>query len=181
MTPLLAHLMETGFGGFYDGIAHLLMTPTDLLLVVGLSILAGQQGPAGGRTLLLVLPLAWLIGGRLGQPMPPVALVELISIVWFTAIGVLVALQTRLNRRLLALLACISGLLFGFGNGSTMELSGLLPQDLFGVIVAVTVIAVLVSAQVVASHRQWICIVFRGAGSWIAAAGLLALGLQFKG
>ena len=113
--------------------------------------------------------------------MPPVALVELISIVWFTAIGVLVALQTRLNRRLLALLACISGLLFGFGNGSTMELSGLLPQDMFGFNVAVSVIAVLVSAQVVASHRQWICIVLRGAGSWIAAAGLLALGLQFKG
>ena len=43
MTLLLAHLMETGFGGFYDGIAHLLMTPTDLLVVVGLSILAGQQ------------------------------------------------------------------------------------------------------------------------------------------
>ena len=75
----------------------------------------------------------------------------------------------------------VLGLLFGFGNGSTMELSGLLPQDLFGVIVAVSVIVLLVSAQVAASHRQWICIVFRGAGSWIAAAGLLALGLQFKG
>ena len=158
-----------------------LLMPPDLLLVVILSILAGQQGRAGARTLLLVLPLAWLIGGRLGQLMPAVVILELISIVWFTAIGVLVALQTRLNRRLLVLLACISGLLFGFGNGSTMELTGLLPQDLLGVIVAVSVIAVLVSAQVVASHRQWICIVFRGAGSWIAAAGLLALGLQFKG
>ena len=181
MTLLLAHLMETGFGGFYDGIAHLLITPTDLLLVVGLSILAGQQGPAGGRTLLLVLPLAWLIGGRLGQPVGPVAVIELISVIWLTAIGVLVALQTRLNKLSLVVLACISGLLFGFGNGSTMGLTGLLPQDLFGVIGAVSVIAVLVTAQVVASHRQWICIVFRGAGSWIAAAGLLALGLQFKG
>lgn len=181
MAPLLAHLMETGFGGFYDGVAHLLMTPTDLLLVLGLSILAGQQGPAGGRTLLLVLPLAWLIGARLGQPMAPVAMVEWISIVWLTVIGVLVALQWRLRRLTLVLLASISGLLFGFGNGSTMGLSGLLPQDLFGVVVAVSVIAVLVSAQVVASHRDWIRIAFRGAGSWIAAAGLLALGLQFKG
>ena len=47
MTPLFAHLMETGFGGFYDGIAHLLITPADLLLVLGLSVLSGQQGPAG--------------------------------------------------------------------------------------------------------------------------------------
>ena len=62
MSPLFAHLMETGFGGFYDGIAHLLITPGELLLVLGLSLLSGQQGPAGGRMLLLVLPLLPLCG-----------------------------------------------------------------------------------------------------------------------
>ena len=56
MPVLFAHLMQTGFGGFYDGIAHLFITPTDLLLVVGLALLAGQQGSAGGRRLLMLLP-----------------------------------------------------------------------------------------------------------------------------
>jgi hypothetical protein len=70
MTPVFAHLMETGFGGFYDGIAHLLITPADLLLVLGLSLLSGQQGPAGGRVLLLVLPLSWLLGGGLVRCWP---------------------------------------------------------------------------------------------------------------
>mgnify|MGYP007048309392 CR=1 FL=1 len=46
MSPLFAHLMETGFGGFYDGIAHLLITPADLLLV----LVSGQRpAPPGAR------------------------------------------------------------------------------------------------------------------------------------
>ena len=95
MTPLLAHLMETGFGGFYDGIAHLLITPGDLLLVLGLSLRSGQQGQAGGR-MLLVLPLSWWLGGCLGQALPH-RIPSAISILWFTAIGCLVALQWRLR------------------------------------------------------------------------------------
>ena len=92
MTPVFAHLMETGFGGFYDGIAHLLITPADLLLVLGLSLLSGQQGPAGGRVLLLVLPLSWLLGGGLGQMLALGDSLEMVSILWFTLIGCLVAL-----------------------------------------------------------------------------------------
>ena len=87
MSPLFAHLMETGFGGFYDGIAHLLITPGDLLLVLGLSLLSGQQGPTGGRMLLLVLPLSWWLGGCLGQLLTLGDSLETISILWFTAIG----------------------------------------------------------------------------------------------
>ena len=67
MPLLFAHLMQTGFGRFYDGIAHLFLTPSDLLLVLGLALLAGQQGPQGGRLLLTLLPLSWWIGLAVGQ------------------------------------------------------------------------------------------------------------------
>ena len=181
MTPVFAHLMETGFGGFYDGIAHLLITPADLLLVLGLSLLSGQQGPAGGRVLLLVLPLCWLLGGGLGQMLALGDSLDIASILWFTLIGCLVALQCLLQPRRLAVLSAISGLLFGLGNGSTMPLDGPLSLDLLGVVSALSVLAALVSAQTSVSRREWIRISLRVVGSWIAAAGLLTLGLQFRG
>jgi hypothetical protein len=67
MPLLFAHLTETGFGGFYDGIVHLLITPSDVLLVLGLALLAGQQGAAGGRLLLALLPVSWWLGGSVGR------------------------------------------------------------------------------------------------------------------
>lgn len=36
-----AHLVNSGFGPFYDGSAHLFVMPEDLLLVVAISLLAG--------------------------------------------------------------------------------------------------------------------------------------------
>jgi hypothetical protein len=35
-TPAQAHVMNTGFGPFYDGLTHPLVTPEDLLPVVAL-------------------------------------------------------------------------------------------------------------------------------------------------
>jgi hydrogenase/urease accessory protein HupE len=57
-----AHLMNTGFGPFYDGLAHLFVTPEDLLPVIALALLAGLRGPSFGRAVLLALPVAWLVG-----------------------------------------------------------------------------------------------------------------------
>jgi urease accessory protein len=43
-TPAHAHLMNTGFGPFYDGLAHPLMSPEDLLPVAAMTLLAGLGG-----------------------------------------------------------------------------------------------------------------------------------------
>ena len=91
------------------------------------------------------------------------------------------ALQWRLQPRWPAVLSAISGLLFGLGNGSTMPLDGPLSLDLLGVVSALSVLAALVSAQTSVSRREWVRISLRVVGSWIAAAGLLTLGLQFRG
>jgi hydrogenase/urease accessory protein HupE len=61
------HLMNTGFGPFYDGLTHLFVTPEDLLPVIALSLLAGLRGPRFGRVVLLALPLAWLVGSAAGS------------------------------------------------------------------------------------------------------------------
>ena len=181
MPVLFAHLMQTGFGGFYDGIAHVLITPVDLLVVLGLSLLAGQQGPAGGRLLLALLPLSWWLGGMAGLQLRfPISL-TLLTTLLLILVGVLVALARRLKPSLLAGVVVVSGLAFGLANGFTLPAaSGGLSLDLLGVVSAVTVLVLLISGQVAVTERAWLRIAQRVAGSWIAAAGLLALGLLLK-
>src|ERR1700731_2111833 len=69
-----AHLMNTGFGPFSDGLTHLVVTPEDLLPVIALSLWAGLRGPIFGRTVLFSLPVAWLVGSAAGILLnPPIA------------------------------------------------------------------------------------------------------------
>lgn len=51
---------------------------------------------------------------------------------------------------------------------------------MLGVVSAVAVLSVLISAQVAATHSSGFRMAVRVAGSWIAAAGLLSLGLLLK-
>ena len=75
----------------------------------------------------------------------------------------------------------LSGLAFGLANGFTLPAAaGGLSLDLLGVVSAVTVLVLLISGQVAVTERAWLRIAQRVAGSWIAAAGLLALGLLLK-
>ena len=60
-TPARAHLMNSGFGPFYDGLAHPLMSPEDILPAVAMTLLAGLNGARYGRWVLATLPAAWLL------------------------------------------------------------------------------------------------------------------------
>jgi len=181
MPVLFAHLMETGFGGFYDGIAHLLITPVDLMLVIGLSVLAGQQGPAGGRLLLALLPMSWWLGGMAGQWLRFDTSLTALTTALLIVVGVLVALARRLKAAVLAVLVVVAGLVFGLANGFTLPVAAGMSLDLLGVVSAVAVLVLLISGQVVVTQRSWLRIAQQVAGSWIAAAGVLALGLMLKG
>ncbi|HJN34567.1 MAG TPA: HupE/UreJ family protein [Prochlorococcus sp.] len=170
-----AHLMQTGLGGYYDGLTHLLITPSDLLLVVGLALLAGQSGSACARMLLVGLPLGWLLGGLIGQGLSGEPSLPVLTTVSFTVVGLLVALQVSFRPRVLAALALITGGLHGLVNGATINQTGG-QLTLLGIASGVFLISVLVSAQVSVLRVYWIKIALRVCGSWIAAAGLLTLG-----
>jgi hydrogenase/urease accessory protein HupE len=147
--PVQAHLMETGFGGYYDGLAHLLLTPSDLLLVVALAVLAGQNGSRCSRWLLTLS---------------------------FTLVGVLVALQVRAEVMGLSLLTGLLGLLHGIINGSAMNHGGGGSLALLGSVCGVAVIGAIIAGQTTVLQTSWQRIALRVMGSWIAASGLLMLG-----
>ena len=172
-----AHLMNTGFGPFYDGLAHLFVTPEDLLPVIALGLLAGLRGPRFGRAVLLALPLAWLVastaGVLLAQQLTPAAAEIILTI----GLGALLAADRPLPLGLVVGLAILLGLIHGILNGS--ELAKTLSSAQMsnaGVVVALFVSVSLLAGQAASVRVRWARTAVRVAGSWIAAIGLLMLG-----
>jgi len=174
--PAHAHLVETGFGAFYDGLAHVAVTPADLLVVVAVALLAGQRGSRAARLALFALPLAWLAGGIVGSRWQGLAAWPLWTTLTFAAAGGLVAANARLHDAGVAALAVVAGALHGLVNGATMAPGGASTLALAGAVTTVFCVTAILAAEVSALPVGWPRIAVRVAGSWIAAAGLLMLG-----
>lgn len=175
-----AHLMNTGFGPFYDGFAHLFLTPEDLLPVLGLTLLAGLSGPRHGRTTLFVLPAAWLAAGVAGSlaasdAAQPAAL-ALLTIV----LGALAAVDLSLPPALIAGLAVLLGLLAGTPNGAELAKGDFGALGMAGVACALFVVVALLAGQIVSLRAGWARMAARVAGSWIGAVGMLMLGWSVR-
>ena len=179
--PAHAHLVQTGFGTFYDGVVHLAITPEDLLLVLGLGLLAGLCGAATSRSTLVGLPGAWLAGGVAGMWWPAGGTLPLVSTVTFGSVGLLVALDRKPPRAVVIGLAGLAGMLHGYVNGATLTAAGMDWLGLIGSMTAVFFVVTVVTALVVSLRADWTRIVVRVAGSWIAAVGLLMLGWLTRG
>lgn len=179
--PAEAHLVETGFGAFYDGLAHVALTPSDLLVVVALALLAGQRGALAARWALLALPMAWLAGGALGVLRPLDTSLPLLTTLTFCSAGVLVAFDSKLPAGAVATLSVTAGLLHGYATGAAMATDGAVVLAVAGSVAAVFCIFAILAAQVTAVGVQWGRIAVRVAGSWVAAAGLLMMGWLARG
>jgi hydrogenase/urease accessory protein HupE len=157
------------------------MTPGDLLLVLGLGLLAGLGGAASGRTVLVVLPAAWLMGGFVGMNGPGGGELTVLLVLSFGMMGALVALDWQLPQAAVLILACGAGLLHGYVNGATMTAGVRTWLALLGTATAVFVVATLLPALVVSLRQPWMRIMVRVAGSWIAAIAILMLGWLVRG
>jgi hydrogenase/urease accessory protein HupE len=177
--PAQAHLVETGFGAFYDGFAHVTVTPSDLLLILGLALYAGQRGTQAARPALFALPLAWLAGGLLAAVVPSDASLAVLTTLSFGVAGALAALNARLPTGAVLVLVLGTGLLHGYVNGASTDAGR--PLALAGTTTAAFCLFAIVAAQTTALRQGWTAIAVRVGGSWIAAAGLLTLGWIARG
>lgn len=177
---MLAHLVQTGFGGFYDGLAHWALTPRDLMVVVAFALLAGIGGRTAARWSVLALPPSWLLGGLIGFHLPELGDLPLATTITVGLAGLLVALNRQLPPVLLAVFAVLAGALHGLANGSVMLTEGRERLTLFGVVSAVALVTLICSATVAGLRKPAARVVVRVAGSWIAAIALLLLGWQFR-
>jgi hydrogenase/urease accessory protein HupE len=174
-----AHLVETGLGPVYDGIAHFALTPEDLIPALALAVLAGLRGTDHARRAIFVLTLAWLLAGLFGAS-AKVSLPNSLSWVPLIVLGGLVAADFRLPAAATTALAAALGLFLGLANGYAMAQAGPGVRGVVGIVGAVFVVTTLGAACAVAWQSGWLRIAWRVAGSWIAASGLLLLGWSLR-
>lgn len=172
-----AHLVSTGVGPFYDGVAHLFVSMQDLLLCIGMGLLAGLSGKATARSMLLFAAAAWFVGAMIG--------LQGIAVTWTFAapamllgIGVLVALDARLPATLTVGMATAVAVVSGNLNGSALATIGI--TGILGAYAAFFVVALFIATAVTHFQALWVQIAVRVAGSWVGAVGLLLLGWSIR-
>lgn len=174
-----AHLVETGLGPVYDGIAHFALTPEDLIPALALAVLAGLRGTDHARRVIVVLPVAWLLAGLLGAAVK-FAVPGSLAWVPLLVLGGLVAADLRLRVAATTALAAALGLFLGLANGGAMAQAGPGVRGVVGIVGAVFVVTTLGAACAAAWQSGWLRIAWRVAGSWIAASGLLLAGWSLR-
>jgi urease accessory protein len=185
-TPAQAHLMNSGFGPFYDGLAHPLISPEDLLPAIAMTLLAGLGGARFGRFVLATLPAAWLVGMAAGAGMAAEWAISVPSApAWLNAVatallGALVASDLRLPLALVIAVAAALGALHGYDNGHDLASTTGALLAIVGIACALFAIVSLLAGQVAVLQAQWARLAVRISGSWIAAVGLLMLGWSVR-
>ena len=177
-----AHLVNTRLGDFYGGVLHPLTAFEEVLPWLALAALAAFQGPARARWLVVVFPLSLLAGCALWQWLPSEPFVPAIAVALIAITGLSVAAAVRLPLPVLLGLAAVMGFVHGLQNGQAMTATT--DQLLF--ILGVTAIGygvmTIATGAAIAFLRGvggWRPIALRASGSWIAAVGIMVLGLQF--
>jgi urease accessory protein len=173
-----AHSVNKQFGDFYGGMLHPLTALEHLLPILGLGLLAGQQGTASARWVLLLFPLGLLFGAAAASNLEPNSMVEWFNRLSFVALGALVAGAVQAPLAALATLAFVVGLSHGYEN--TADISSTVVMYLFVPGVVVTGLAIIAVFAAVAFSRKaaWQNIAVRVVGSWIAAVGILMIGVS---
>jgi len=174
-----AHLVETGLGPVYDGVAHFALSPEDYVPIVGLALLAGLRGKDQARLAVLLMPLAWVIGGVLGG-LPGAPALSAPSWAAFLTVGGLVAADFKLPIAVTGALIVALAIVLGYPNGLAMAAAGHGARAVIGSTAAIFVLVTLVAGLAAGTTVAWIRIAWRVVGSWTAATGVLLLGWSLK-
>ena len=179
--PAVAHSLDNRFGDFYGGVLHPLTALEHALPIVALGLLAGQQGERASRWLVLVFPLALLLGAVLAAVAPTLPSTRLLNAASFVVLGLLVAVGRRLPLMLLIALGTVFGLSHGYENGRAMGPDAAIHLFVPGVAAAGGLVIALVSAATLdLAARTWARVGIRILGSWIAAIGIMTIGLAWR-
>ncbi|MFG1373247.1 HupE/UreJ family protein [Xanthobacter oligotrophicus] len=179
-TAAHAHLVDTRLGDFYSGALHPLTDLQQVLPWIALAVLAAFQGAQRARWVILVFPLALAAGGIASLYVPLPAFGPLLGLALVAVTGLGVAAAARLPLAVLLAIAVVMGLLHGAQNGAAMVattdrvlfLSGMTAIG-YGVITLATG-----SAIAFLHGAAWRPIALRAGGSWVAAVGIMVLGLN---
>ena len=118
----LAHSPVAGLNQFYNGLLHPLLVPTQLLVLLSLGLLLGQQKPADVRAAPLMIPSA-AVAGLLATLWIPTINVDIYLLAGATVVGLLVASKPSLRWHWCVIAGAVLVFVIGI-DSSQAELSG---------------------------------------------------------
>lgn len=175
-----AHLVATQFGNFYSGVLHPLTALEHLLAWFALGLLVGLHRDASARWILLLFPLCVLLGAASAWFVPVFPHISQVNIGSFVLLGILAATAFSLPTVVMAVVGVLMGMSHGYENGLAMATSEISALYIGGVAISGYVVLTLIagiSAKIVLRF-VWGKVAIRALGSWIAAIGIVMVGLS---
>ena len=118
----LAHSPVAGLNQFYNGLLHPLLVPTQLLVLLALGLLLGQQKPKAIRAAPLIIPAAAAVGLLMTLWIPTIN-VDVYLLAGATVAGLLVASKPSLRWHWCVIGGTLAVFVIGI-DSSQAELSG---------------------------------------------------------
>ncbi|MEI2783701.1 MAG: HupE/UreJ family protein [Candidatus Competibacter sp.] len=181
--PACAHVASAQAGAFYAGLLHPLTAPEHVLPMLALGLLAGQRGLNESQGVLLAFVVALAAGAGLAPSGTAPGWISLLNVGSLVVIGGLVAAAWRWPAALLYALALGFGATHGYANGAALP-PGLSPPIFMLGLSAAALLAtgygLVVSDALLRLKPNWPRVAVRVAGSWVAAVGILVLGMGGK-
>lgn len=178
-----AHVASAQAGAFYAGLLHPLTAPEHVLPILALGLLAGQRGLSEGQGVLLAFVVALAAGAGLAAPGTAPGWIPPLNVGSLVVIGGLVAAAWRLPTALLYALALLFGATHGYANGAALPPGLSPPIFALGLVAAALLMAgygLVVADALSRLKPNWPRVAVRVAGSWVAAVGILVLGMGGK-
>jgi urease accessory protein len=176
-----AHLVNTRLGDFYGGLLHPVTDAQTVALWSILGALAALQGPRTARWLIGIFPIALLAGAALSILTPGHAFVPMINVAFLAALGLMVAAAITIPLPIVIAVGAGIGLLHGYENGAAMTASTDWLLFICGLTAAGYVFVTMAMGLVLAfieGNVGWRLVALRAGGSWVAAVGIMVLGLE---
>jgi urease accessory protein len=167
-----------GVGDFYAGMLHPVTTIETIVPLIALSLLAGQQRREVAIKILAAIPAAIVLGTLLILVRPVPAFLGVANLFITTIAGLLIALARPLPSTIPISISIFCGVAVGWANAAEIT------QDISPVrfISGLAIVGLLLTAYGIGLVRhlrfEWSQIAVRVVGSWLAAIGILILGLR---
>jgi hydrogenase/urease accessory protein HupE len=176
-----AHSPVKGMGDFINGLCHPLTTPSHVLVIVGLGLLAGRRRPFNLRAPMAVFialsGAALLVATSCGIKAVHPALTIGVAL----GAGILLALDKNPSTLPFCALFASAALAMGLDSAAEAGSAAAVAKTLLGnwisLVVLVYDIAIYVS---LGGEAKWLKVALRIAGSWLIAISLLVLAFSLR-
>lgn len=176
-----AHSPIEGIGTFYGYMLHTLVVPAHALLIVGVTLVLGQQRLPEARMGLTVLAVAFVAGLTISSAGWGGATKEWQLLAGALMVGSAVSIGRKLPLAAVLPAAAAAGLALGLDSAPAEAALGERPLATAGLISGTLGLALVLTGLTVGLNKHWQRIGIRVAGSWIVAVSILVLSLSLTG